>query len=217
MARFLTVSFTLTLLSACTNVGFVDKATAAANNEFGVEVFVIASGSAAKPTNFLGAGSSFYAGCDNQTGIARANCNCQAEASGRGFSGTFNAWISISGSVDAICNIQGQAVTGCPVASGFGPFLYKSGSSYATLAENYSELSVTGFRFALEPVAGLLFSGTKIDGRASGQDCSGFTDSVSAAAVTAGDKAASGPGFTTGQSAFCNPSVGYFLCMKKAR
>src|SRR5688572_6920394 len=100
------------LISAnCNNIGFVEKAKAVASGEFGFEV--IAMGGTPTNGSFLQT-NGLYAGylqCDSFLGIARANCYCQSEAASRQLKGTFRAWLSLSGSVDAICNIQGLANT----------------------------------------------------------------------------------------------------------
>jgi hypothetical protein len=204
------------LAAGCNNIGFVDKAKAVRSNEFGVEVFAV-SGSTT-PGVFLQAGTdAFSTGCIGITGINKANCICQAQAASRQFSGTFRAWISINGSVDAICNIQGNEGFNCSVDSNFGPFLKKDQSAYIVLAENYSELATTGFRVALSNTPLLLWTGTNASGRIGGGDCDGFANPAGLPPVT-GDQSQSGTGYTMGQTAVsCNTGTGTILCMKQVK
>jgi|GEM_PF-2157917 len=200
----------------CNNVGFVEKAKAVANNEFGVEVFAI--NVTTTGGNFLQpAVSVLYSSCTGFSGITKANCYCQAEATGNGYTGSFKAWLSLSSSVDAICNIQGLENRTCTADSSLGPFVSKSTGIYVILAENYAELSTTGFRSALNTIPQILFTGTKLDGRASGSDCSDFT-SADASFPTMGDRAQAGSGFTIGQGSLnCTSAIGSLLCMRQAK
>ncbi len=212
-----TIIFALAALALqCNNIGFVEKAKAVANNEFGIEVFV-ATGSDT-PSALLTVGSTgLSASCVGQSGLDKANCACAVSASQRSFTGTYRAWVSISGNVDAICNIQGQVTTGCAVASTLGPFLARNTTGVQVLATDYAELSTSGTRVPLEDSAGLLMTGTGISGRATGADCGGFQAS-SSNAYTAGDKSKSGAGFTTGEpAAICNVGTGTVLCMRQPK
>lgn len=200
----------------CNNIGFVDKAKAVANNEFGVVVFVM-NGSVSNGTFLLAGDATLSSACSSAAGISKANCNCQTEAAGRGFKGTFRAWISISGSVDAICNIQGSEETNCSVDTSLGPFVFNNGGNFQILAENFSELSTTGFRSALTTSAKPVFTGTSVNGRATGSDCTGFT--ISGAFATAGDVSLTGTGFTSNQLRDCS-AVGAgasHICMKQPK
>lgn len=200
----------------CNNIGFVDKAKAVANNEFGVVVFTMnvttTGGAFLQP-----AASVFYSSCTGLSGITKANCYCQAEANGNGYSGTYKAWLSLSGSVDAICNIQGIESQNCSASSSLGPFIAKIGNGYSILAENYTELSSTGFRTALRSIPQLVFTGTNIDGRSSGSDCTNFTV-ADTTVPTMGDRSLSGSGFTsTSVGLNCTSLVGSLLCMKQTK
>lgn len=200
------------LVSACQNVGFVEKAKAAATGDLGIEAFVTGAGGIG---SFLSAASGFDATCNTLQGIQRANCYCQSEATGRQFSGTYRAWLSISGSVDAICNIQGNEGTGCTVSDSFGPFLVKQTSGMVVLAEKYSELATSGVRSAIDTTGAgpnLIWTGSFANGRASGTDCSGWTDGA-AGNGTAGDRTKTGTDFSSSASVSC-VSSGALLCMK---
>lgn len=199
----------------CNNIGFVEKAKAVANNEFGVEVFAL-TGSTTGGDVLGTVSTAFTTSCTGITGITKANCICQVQATSQQFVGTYRAWISISGSVDAICNIQGNEGTGCSVNSSMGPFLRKNGSSYTVLAGDYIELSTTGFKVALDSSPGYIWSGTKPDGRASGLDCTGFT-SPAPTAQQAGERSKAGLSFTTGETIDCSSASGTFLCMKQTK
>lgn len=204
----------------CSNIGFVEKAKAVANNSFGIEVF--AFGGSLANGSFLSAGNGSLNLVCLAGGIATANCACQAEATSRQFTGTFRAWISISsgaGAVDAICNIQGIEATGCSAETTLGPFIARKSSGYALLATDYAELSSSGFRVNLEDVGRPVFTGTRIDGRASGTDCTGFTSTTGAA--TFGNSGLSGVGFTSVTSSdTCGTVSGggaTILCMRQPK
>jgi hypothetical protein len=80
----------------------------------------------------------------------------------RQFTGTFRAWLSIGNVVDAICNVQGIESTGCAVESSLWPIRRAQESSgYVVLASDYSELSTSGFRTALEDTGRLLYTGSE--------------------------------------------------------
>jgi hypothetical protein len=207
-------------VSHCSNIGFVEKAKAVANNSFGVEVF--AFGASLANGSFLAVGNGTLNPICLDGGIATANCACQAEATNRQFAGTFRAWLSISngaGAVDAICNIQGVESTGCNVDQTLGPFITRKSSGYALLATDYSELSSSGFRVNLEDFGRAVFTGTRIDGRASGSDCTGFTSTGGSA--TFGNSGLSGVAFTSVTSAdtcgAVSGSGGTILCMRQAK
>ncbi|MBL8032132.1 MAG: hypothetical protein JNJ69_00415 [Leptospiraceae bacterium] len=196
----------------CNNIGFVDKAKAVANNEFGVVVFY---------TNTTGQGDFFtditeFSGlCSTITGLARANCICASEASSQGFAGTYRAWLSTS-SVDAICNIQGNESSGCSVNSSLGPFLAKNGNSYTVLAENYAELVGTGFRTPVSSVSQSVYTGTNIDGRASGANCTDFTI-ANTTIPTTGNISVTGSGFTSTSTGINCIGPAALLCMKQSK
>ncbi len=198
----------------CNNIGFVEKARAAANNEFGIEVYTLA-GSSIADSALTSGNVNFGTSCTGISGISKANCLCQAEAPSRGLAGTYRAWVSSSLGIDAICNIQGLENNSCSVASGLGPFIFKSSAGYILLAQDFAELSSTGFRVALSSVSKPIWTGTKSDGRASGNDCGAFTNT--SGSPTTGDEAASGTGFTTGRSENCTGVSGTFLCMRQAK
>lgn len=213
-----TIKFALAALALqCNNIGFVEKAKAVANNSFGIEVFVVGGSDIAQSMLTVG-GSGLSPSCVGSAGIEKANCACTVESAGRGFSGTYRAWLSITGTVDAICNIQGQPVIGCEAPSSLGPFLLRNSTGYQVLAADFAELSTSGIRVALESSVGLLMTGTGINGRATGADCGGF-QVTSSNAFTAGDKSKSGTGFTTGESGtVCNAaSTGAILCMRQTK
>lgn len=202
-------------VSHCSNIGFVEKAKAVANNSFGVEVF--AFGGSINNGSFLIPATAFLSAACTQGGIATANCACQNEATSRQMTGTFRAWLSITNTVDAICNIQGSESAGCPVDATLGPFFTRKNSDLVVLATDYTELSTSGFRVSLENNSRLLYTGTRIDGRASGADCSGFT-AADTTFPTYGNTSLSGTGFTTGASSSnCSGSVGTILCMRQAK
>jgi len=217
MKLFVKILLLTMMLSHCSNIGFVEKAKAVANNTFGIEVFA-AGGNETAQALLTGASPNLSSTCTGISGIDKANCICAAIANQRSFTGTFRAWISISGTVDAICNIQGQVATGCAVDSALGPFITRNSSGAAVLAADYAELSTSGFRVALENSAGLLITGTGIDGRATGGDCGGFQVSNSNA-YTAGDKSKTGASFTTGETGLlCNTAFsGTILCMRQPK
>lgn len=73
------------------------------------------------------------------SGVSKANCLCQLEASGRGFSGNYRAWVSSYLSIDAVCNIQGLENNSCSVDTNLGPFVYKASGNYVLLAENFTD------------------------------------------------------------------------------
>lgn len=216
--RLIIMCGVLSATGACTNVGFVDKAKAAANDEFGVEVFVLGGMTTAAVVggSFLVPGDvTFTPNCAGVSGYAKANCICQNEASSRQFKGIFRAWLSIAGSADAICNIQGKEIIGCAVENNLGPFYARTQAGNIVLAENYGELSVTGFRQAIDSTqAKLLYTGTNLAGRSTGADCAGF-NSMGATVPTAGDQSKSGSGFTSGEPIASCSNGGSFLCMRQ--
>ncbi len=210
----LTIILSLTL-AHCNNIGFVEKAKAVANNTFGIEVFAF-GGSVGSGSFLVPATGVLNAAC-TEGGIATANCACQNEATSRQMTGTFRAWLSITNSVDAVCNIQGTASTGCSVDSALGPFITRKSSGVVVLANDYAELSTSGFRVALEDNSRLLYTGTRLDGRASGADCSGFT-SANTTFPTYGSTALSGAAFTTGAANNdCTGTNGTILCMRQPK
>ena len=216
MKRIVTTVSICLILARCSNIGFVEKAKAVANNTFGVEVFA-AGGTDMAQSLLTSASSGLSTSCVGIAGIDKANCACSVIAQQRSFTGTFRAWVSISGTVDAICNIQGQVATGCSVSSELGPFIARNSSGVTVLAADYAELSTSGFRVALENSLGLVITGTGIDGRATGADCGGFQVS-SGNAYTAGDKSKSGAAFTSGEiGVTCNTGAGTILCMRQPK
>ncbi|MFO1527824.1 MAG: hypothetical protein U1F16_17765 [Turneriella sp.] len=196
----------------CNNVGFVDKAKAVVNNEFGVVVFHT---NTTGTGDFLNSAIQFSGLCNGPTGIAKANCICASEAASQGFTGTYRAWLSIAG-VDAICNIQGLENTNCSINSELGPFLGKNGSSYSILAENYSELSATGFKVPLSNSLRKAYTGTGLNGRNSGgNNCAHFT--AAASVGTGGELSQSGNGFTNVLELSCGVDTGSLVCMKQTK
>lgn len=195
----------------CNNIGFVEKAKAVANNEFGVVVFY---------TNTIGQGDFFtditeFSGlCSTITGLARANCICASEASSQGYAGTYRAWLSTS-SVDAICNIQGNENNSCNPRSDLGPFVAKNGSVYSVLAADLTELSSSGFRTSIGSDSVRLWSGSSVSGRNNGFICGNFTDNTGTI-MSSGQRNAAGAGFTTGFSGVCSDTAA-LICMKRAK
>jgi hypothetical protein len=199
----------------CSNIGFVDKAKAVASNSFGIEVFAF-GGSVTGGAFLVPATAALDASC-TQGGISKANCACQNEANSRQFTGTFRAWLSIGNVVDAICNVQGIESTGCAVESSLGPFVARKSSGYVVLASDYSELSTSGFRTALEDTGRLLYTGSNVAGRATGADCSGFTI-ADTSIPTWGSSGLASTDFTTGASAnSCTSTPGTILCMRRPK
>jgi hypothetical protein len=214
MSGKILIAFLLALVTRCSNIGFVEKAKAVGSGEFGFDVIMMGGASTAGGSFLAVLTPDFYSSCASLAGITKANCLCQAEATNRQSSGTYRAWLSISGTVDAICNIQGLSGTSCSADSSLGPFFLRSTSGFTVLAESYSELSSTGFRAQLETTGRTLYTGTGINGRATGQDCSGF-ESV-AGTGTAGSSSQSGSGFTSGQNLACGTNAS-FICMRQSK
>ncbi len=203
------------MLSHCSNIGFVEKAKAVANNTFGVDVFV-GSVSGFPNAIFTNGSTTLSSECTSLTGVEKANCACSVYARDRGKSGTYRAWISTGspGNIDAICNIQGQLTSGCAVSESIGPFTARVGSETITLAESYAELSVSGTRGALDSTPGVLITGSTIAGRSTGIDCTGYTAGGS---FTGGDKSASGAAFTAQTTFDCASTSGTILCMRRPK
>lgn len=216
---------TAIIFSACNNVDVIDKLEAAKNSTYGWMIFSL-NGSGFG--NFLSPGvpvsdKSIHDSCTNLSGIAKANCVCSIDAATIsatfGLKGTFRAWLSIAGQVDAICNVIGSSGTGCEVPESVGPFTAPrvSGNSFrqVIIANTYSELAATGVTqsTATEGGSSIIWTGTKADGRASGQDCSGFT-STAAAAGTVGDQGLTGINWTANTTNACSNKRGLY-CVRQ--
>lgn len=197
----------------CNNIGFVDKAKAVVNNEFGVVVFYT---NAAGAGDFLLTAASFSGVCGSLvgSGIARANCICASEASSQSYAGTYRAWLSTS-TVDAICNIQGEENNSCNPRSDLGPFVAKNGSVYSVVAADLTELSSSGFRTSIGSDSVRLWSGSSVNGRSNGLNCGNYTFN-DGTIMSSGQKNATGAGFTTGFSGVCSDTAA-LICMKQTK
>lgn len=200
---------------ACQNVGFVDLARKHAEREFGIQMFIF--GQQANGNFLTGAPTGFPSACFGLSGIDRANCYCQTIGAQLGRNLEFRAWLSISGVVDAICNIQGQINTTCTVPTNLGPFVIQKTNSTPLMAWDYEELSTTGSRVALrESPPSLIWTGSNANGRATGSDCFGWTN-LSTNTGTVGETTIVGTAFTNiGAPATCD-QVGTILCVQRPR
>ncbi|MCS6972655.1 MAG: DUF1554 domain-containing protein [Turneriella sp.] len=186
-----------------------------AEGRFGIDVFLLEAEASGDFLNSSPPG--WPSPCFGLSGIERANCFCQAAGDQQGRRREYRAWLSITSVVDAICNIQGQIGQGCGVPADLGPFQMQHLGKTLVIAWDYGELSATGSRAALRNNAGLIWTGSDASGRASGDDCSGWTTSGGAMFGTAGSQEIPGTAFSDlGISMPCD-SLGTLLCFERTR
>lgn len=203
---------------SCNNYGILDIMENTSTGKQGYLVF---------PSYLINTGLlSFHGNCTIGTALEKANCSCDQIASSKGFKNfgnKFVAWLSHMNTVDAICNIQGQWGTTCSGNVEKGPVLsMDDGQCFGDSCRNNFKLLSGSINDLLQKGAtnsifspsntspDLVWTGTSMQGRATGLDCTGWTVN-SAILATTGEGRRSGQGWTdTGTNPQCSASATYY-------